>query len=59
MRVLAEVKAVDQALKEQLRDLNQQVAMNVLGTLMVDLKRTYAEYPSVGGLSAGGTERHS
>ncbi|MEC7901287.1 MAG: hypothetical protein VX385_05650, partial [Acidobacteriota bacterium] len=46
--VLAEVKAVDQALKEQLRDLNQQVAMTVLGTLMVDLKRTYAEHPSVG-----------
>ena len=45
--VMAEVKAVDQAMKEQLRDLNQQVAMNVLGTLMVDLKRTYAEYPSV------------
>ena len=46
--VLAEVKAVEKALKEQLRDLNQQVAMNVLGTLMVDLKRTYAEHPSVG-----------
>ena len=45
--VMAEVKAVDQTMKEQLRDLNQQVAMNVLGTLMVDLKRTYAEYPSV------------
>ncbi|MCZ6508700.1 MAG: ATP-binding protein, partial [Acidobacteria bacterium] len=45
--VMAEVKAVDQAMKEQLRDLNQQVAMNVLGTLMVDLKRTYAEYPNV------------
>ena len=45
--VMAEVKAVDQEMKEQLRDLNQQVAMNVLGTLMVDLKRTYAEYPSV------------
>ena len=45
--VMAEVKTVDQTMKEQLRDLNQQVAMNVLGTLMVDLKRTYAEYPSV------------
>ncbi|MCH7824574.1 MAG: AAA family ATPase [Acidobacteria bacterium] len=45
--VMAEVKAVDQEMKEQLRDLNQQVAMNVLGTLMADLKRAYAEYPSV------------
>jgi len=45
--VMAEVKLVDQAMKEQLRDLNQQVAMNVLGTLMLDLKRTYAEHASV------------
>jgi len=45
--VMAEVKLVDQAMKEQLRDLNQQVAMNVLGTLMLDLKRNYADYPSV------------
>ena len=45
--VMAEVKTVDQAMKEQLRDLNQQVAMNVLGSLMIDLKRTYSEYPSV------------
>jgi lon-related putative ATP-dependent protease len=45
--VMAEVKEVDQTMKEQLRDLNQQVAMNVLGTLMLDLKRSYAEYPSV------------
>jgi lon-related putative ATP-dependent protease len=45
--VMAEVKEVDQAMKEQLRDLNRQVAMNVLGTLMLDLKRTYSEYESV------------
>jgi len=45
--VMAEVKIVDQAMKEQLRDLNQQVAMNVLGTLMLDLKRTYSDYASV------------
>lgn len=45
--VMAEVKVVDQAMKEQLRELNQQVAMNVLGTLMLDLKRSYSEYESV------------
>lgn len=45
--VMAEVKAVDQTMKEQLRDLNQQIAMNMLGTLMLDVKRTFAEYPNV------------
>ena len=45
--VMAEVKVVDQAMKEQLRDLNQQVAMNVLGTLMLDLKKRYSDFAQV------------
>ena len=45
--VMAEVKVVDQAMKEQLRDLNQQVAMNVLGNLMLDLKKRYLEFSKV------------
>ncbi len=45
--VMGEVKEVDQRMKEKLRDLNQQVAMNVLGTLMLDLKRSYAEFSQV------------
>ncbi len=45
--VMAEVKVVDQAMKEQLRDLNQQVAMNVLGNLMLDLRKRYLEFSKV------------
>ena len=45
--VMAEVKVIDQALKEELRQLNQQVAMNVLGSLMVDLKKRYREHDSI------------
>ena len=45
--VMAEVKVVEQAMKEQLRELNQQVAMNVLGTLMHDLKQLYSEHTQV------------
>lgn len=45
--VMGEVKEVEQKMKGQLRDLNQQVAMNVLGTLMLDLKRTYSEFSQV------------
>lgn len=39
--VMSDVKDVDQALKEEIRELNRQVADNVLGTLMVDLKQRY------------------
>ena len=45
--VMAEVKVVDQAMKGQLRDLNQQVAMNVLGNLMLDLRKRYLEFSKV------------
>jgi predicted ATP-dependent protease len=45
--VMAEIKDVDQALKEEMRDLNRQVAMNVLGTLMLDLKNRYRELDDV------------
>ena len=45
--VMAEVKVVDQAMKEELRDLNQQVAMNVLGTLMLDLKKKYRDFTQI------------
>ena len=39
--VMSEIKDVDQALKEEVRDLNRQVATNVLGTLMSDLRPSY------------------
>ena len=45
--VMGEVKVVDQAMKEELRELNQQMAMNVLGTLMHDLKERYTDYPKI------------
>ncbi len=45
--VMAEVKVVDQAMKAQLRDLNQQVAMNVLGNLMLDLRKRYLDFAKV------------
>lgn len=41
--VMSEVKDVDHALREELRDLNRQVAMNVLGTLMLDLGNAYRD----------------
>ena len=45
--VMSEVKDVDQALKEEVRDLNRQVATNVLGTLMSDLRRRYKDLDTV------------
>ncbi len=45
--VMSEVKGVDQALREELRDLNRQVAMNVLGTLMLDIARGYRDLDDV------------
>ena len=45
--VMAEIKVIDQALKEELKDLNQQVAMNVLGALMLHLKQRYQDYEFV------------
>jgi len=45
--VMSEVKGVDHALREELRDLNRQVAMNVLGTLMVDIGRGYRDLDGV------------
>ncbi|NKB89762.1 MAG: AAA family ATPase [Acidobacteria bacterium] len=45
--VMSEVKDVDHALKEELKDLNRQVAMNVLGTLMLDIGRRYRDLDGV------------
>lgn len=45
--VMAEVRDVDHALKDEVRDLNRQVANNVLGTLMLDLKRRYRKLDDV------------
>lgn len=45
--VMSEVKDIDQALKDDLRELNRQVAMNVLGTLMQDLRRRYKKIDGV------------
>ena len=45
--VMAEVKEVEQALKADLKDLNQQVAMNVIGGMMHDLHREYRDLPDV------------
>ncbi len=45
--VMAEIKIIEQALKDELRDLNQQVAMNVLGALMLHLKQSYQDYELV------------
>ncbi len=45
--VMSEVKDVDQKLKEEIRELNRQVANNVLGTLMLDLKRRYRKLEPV------------
>lgn len=44
--VMSDVKDVDHALKEEIRELNRQVANNVLGTLMLDLKRRYRKLDS-------------
>ena len=44
---VAEVKRGDQALKEELKDLNRQVALNVLGTMMGDLRKDFAEHAGV------------
>ncbi|MFQ5745113.1 MAG: Lon protease family protein, partial [Acidobacteriota bacterium] len=45
--VMAEVKKVDQAMKGEIKELNQQVAMNVLGTLMLHLKQRYRDHEQV------------
>lgn len=45
--VMSEVKGVDHALREELRDLNRQVAMNVLGTLMHDVGHGYRDLDGV------------
>ncbi len=45
--VMAEIKEVDQALKAELRELNRQVALNVLGTLLMDLRQRYRKLPAV------------
>ena len=45
--VMSEVKDVDHALREDLRELNRQVAMNVLGTLMLDIGRGYRDLDGV------------
>ena len=45
--VMSEIKDVDHGLKEELRDLNRQVATNVLGTLMSDLKPRYKDLDAV------------
>ena len=45
--VMSEVKDVDLALKEEVRDLNRQVATNVLGTLMSDLRDRYKDLDAV------------
>ena len=45
--VMSEVKDVDQQLKEELRELNRQVAMNVLGSFMGTLRKRYKEAPPV------------
>ncbi len=41
---MSDVKDVDHAMKEDVRDLNRQVAMNVLGTLMQDLRGDYSQH---------------
>jgi predicted ATP-dependent protease len=45
--VMSQVKDIDHALKEEIRDLNRQVAMNVLGTLMLDIARRYRKLDDV------------
>ncbi len=45
--VMSEIKDVDHALKEEVRDLNRQVATNVLGTLMSDLRPRYEHLDTV------------
>ena len=51
--VMSEIKDVDQALKEEVRDLNRQVATNVLGTLMSDLRPRYKDLDPLSSTSAG------
>lgn len=45
--VMSEIKLVDQAMKDEIKELNRQVAMNVLGTLMMDLKDRYDDEEEV------------
>lgn len=45
--VLAEVKDIDQSMKDELKELNRQVALNVLGTVMHQLRERYSEHDQV------------
>lgn len=45
--VMSDVKDVDHDLKEEIRELSREVAMNVLGTLMLDPKRRYKKLAGV------------
>ncbi|MFW6198218.1 MAG: AAA family ATPase [Acidobacteriota bacterium] len=45
--VMSDVKQIDDELKEELRELNRQVAMNVLGTVMVTLRERYRDYDEI------------